>query len=410
VACEWRSAQLGDVTELITGFPFQSERYTDDPVAPRLLRGDNVVQGSLRWDGAKRWPRDATDGLDNYWLRDGDIVLAMDRPWIEAGLKYAAIRSSDLPALLVQRVACLRGTSELHTRFLKYVIGSQAFTDHVLTVQTGTAVPHISGGQIKSFHFSLPPLAEQRAIAHILGTLDDKIELNRRMNETLEVIARAIFKSWFVDATEDGLPKGWRNGTVSDLATISRDGLNPGEFPDEIFDHYSIPAFDEGRTPKPETGDVIKSNKFIIPHGCVMVSKLNPRIPRVWLPDVRGENRAVCSTEFLITTPKPGVSREYLFCFFSNEAFVSVFATMVTGTSGSHQRVKPESLLGMDAVIPPPPVMQSFTDATQPLLERINHNIAEARTLAALRDALLPKLLSDELRVPAAAKLLEVHA
>ena len=100
MAGEWRSVQLGDVTELITGFPFQSERYTDDPVAPRLLRGDNVVQGSLRWDGVKRWPRDATAELDNYWLRDGDIVLAMDRPWIEAGLKYAAIRSSDLPALL----------------------------------------------------------------------------------------------------------------------------------------------------------------------------------------------------------------------------------------------------------------------------------------------------------------------
>src|SRR5215813_7401869 len=129
MAGEWRSVQLGDVTELITGFPFQSERYTDDPVAPRLLRGDNVVQGSLRWDGVKRWPRDATAELDNYWLRDGDIVLAMDRPWIEAGLKYAAIRSSDLPALLVQRVARLRGTSELHTRFLKYVIGSRAFTD-----------------------------------------------------------------------------------------------------------------------------------------------------------------------------------------------------------------------------------------------------------------------------------------
>src|SRR5262245_13558449 len=136
-------------------------------------------------------------------------------------------------------------------------------------------------------------------------------------------------------------------------------------------------------------------------HSLVMhpVSKLNPRIPCIWLPDVSGKNRAVCSTEFLVTIPKPGVSREYLFCLFSNEAFISVFRTMVTGTSGSHQRVKPESLLEMGAVIPPPPVIQSFTDASQPLLGRINHNIAEARTLAALRDALLPKLLSGELRV-----------
>ncbi len=264
----------------------------------------------------------------------------------------------------------------------------------------GTTQKNLLLKDFRTFTVHVPPLSEQRAIASILGALDDKIELNRRMNETLEAMARSLFKSWFVDATQAGLHKDWREGKVNDLATLSRDSLNPGEFPDETFDHYSIPAFDEGRTPKPETGDAIKSNKFIVSPDCVLVSKLNPRIPRVWLPDLRTENRAICSTEFLVATPKPGVSREFLFCLFTNETFISVFTTMVTGTSGSHQRVKPESLLGMDAVIPPRSVMVSFTDATAPLLERINHNIAESRTLAALRDALLPKLLSGELRLP----------
>ena len=248
----------------------------------------------------------------------------------------------------------------------------------------------------------IPPLFEQRAIASVLGSLDDKIELNRRMNETLEALAQSLFKSWFVDATQSALPKGWREGKVSDLATLSRDGLNPGEFPDETFDHYSLPAFDEGRTPKPERGDTIMSNKFIVQPNCVMVSKLNPRIPRIWLPDMRGQNRAVCSTEFLVATPKPGVSREYLYCLFINESFVSVFTTMVTGTSGSHQRVRPESLLSMDTPLPPAPLIQKFTDTVAPMLKRISQNIHESRTLAALRDALLPKLLSGELRVPAA--------
>lgn len=96
-------------------------------------------------------------------------------------------------------MACLRGKERLDNRFLRYLIGSRSFTDHVLGVQTGTAVPHISGKQIGEFEFHLPPLPEQRAIAHVLGTLDDKIELKRRMNATLEALARAIFKSWFVD-------------------------------------------------------------------------------------------------------------------------------------------------------------------------------------------------------------------
>ena len=196
---EWESVQLGEIVDLLAGFPFKSDRYVNYPKAPRLLRGDNIVQGTLRWDGAKRWPQEATDNLTPYWLREGDVVIAMDRPWIEAGLKFSSIRETDLPALLVQRVARLRGSGRLDTRFLNYVISCRDFTEYVLSVQTGTAVPHISAQQIKEFEFPLPPLPEQRAIAHVLGTLDDKIELNRRMNETLETMARALFKSWFVD-------------------------------------------------------------------------------------------------------------------------------------------------------------------------------------------------------------------
>jgi ATP-dependent DNA helicase RecG len=224
MAGEWREVKLAEVTEFLTGFPFKSEAYSGDSSEPRLLRGDNVAQGFLRWDGVKHWPKAATAGVEAYWLEKGDVILAMDRPWIEAGLKYAAIREADLPALLVQRVARLRGTAALETTFLKYVIGSQAFTEHVLAVQTGTTIPHISGVQIKSFQFRLPPLSEQRAIAHILGTLDDKIELNRRMNETLEAMARALFKSWFVDIDVDRIKEVWV-GIEDPDPTVDRKGI-----------------------------------------------------------------------------------------------------------------------------------------------------------------------------------------
>src|SRR5436309_2937837 len=129
MAADWTSVSIGDVTDLLTGFPFKSERYVADKTAPRLLRGDNVAQGTLRWDGAKRWPQNAVKEVAGYLLCEGDIILAMDRPWIDAGLKYATVRRDDLPALLVQRVARLRGTDRLDTRFLKYVIGSSRFTD-----------------------------------------------------------------------------------------------------------------------------------------------------------------------------------------------------------------------------------------------------------------------------------------
>ncbi|HLA81712.1 MAG TPA: restriction endonuclease subunit S, partial [Thermoleophilia bacterium] len=328
--------------------------------------------------------------------------------------------------------------------FFYYVFSSSEQRNHIQRNAIQTGVPHTNLGILRDTPVRLPTLSEQRAIAHILGTLDDKIELNRRMNETLEAMARALFKSWFVDfdpvrakhalskvegaegrrPTSSGqailglpkqradlfpdsfvdselgeIPEGWRMGKVGDFATLDRDSLNPGEFPDEMFDHFSIPAFDEGRSPKRETGGAIKSNKCIVPPEGVLLSKLNPRIPRIWLPDSRNSHRAVCSTEFLIALPKQGVSREFLFCLFSSDNFADVFATLVTGTSGSHQRVRPESLLAIDTVIPTEPVIHQFTTVAKPLLERISRKIDESCTLAAVRDTLLPKLISGEVRI-----------
>ncbi len=279
---EWPTVQLGEVVDLLTGFPFKSDKYVSDPEAPRLLRGANIAQGNLRWDGTKRWPQEAIENLTPYWLRKGDVVIAMDRPWIEAGLKFSSVRETDLPALLVQRVARLRGRDRLDTRFLSYVIGCHDFTEHVLSVQTGTAVPHISAQQIKEFEFLLPHLPEQRAIARILGTLDDKIELNRRMNETLEASARALFKSWFVDfdpvrAKMEGrhtglpqdiadlfpdrlvnsemgkIPEGWEVFRLDQLANHHTKTTSPSRFSGLEYEHFSIPAYDAGQDGVPLT-------------------------------------------------------------------------------------------------------------------------------------------------------------
>ncbi len=246
---EWTTVRLGDVTDLLTGFPFRSDHYISDTEAPRLLRGDNIAQGRLRWHGAKRWSAEAAAAMEQFCLSEGDVVLAMDRPWIEAGLKFASVQRSDLPALLVQRVARLRGGEGLDTRFLRYVIGCRDFSDYVLSVQTGTAVPHISAWQIEDYEFRLPPVRHQRAIGHILGALDDKIELNRRMNATLEAMARALFRSWFVDfdpvrakmeGRDTGLPK-----VVADMfpdRLVNSDcGAAPEGWPIEsLADHFEV--------------------------------------------------------------------------------------------------------------------------------------------------------------------------
>ena len=167
----WVETTLGAEIDLLAGFAFKSTKYTGSDEGIRLLRGDNIVQGLLRWDDAKRWPESDTSEYSRYQLRDGDVVLAMDRPWVKAGLKHAMISKSDLPCLLVQRTARLRCGPKIENRFLMHLIGCAEFTHHILGVQTGIGVPHISGQQIADFRFLRPPIAEQRRIADNLESV-----------------------------------------------------------------------------------------------------------------------------------------------------------------------------------------------------------------------------------------------
>ena len=362
------------------------------------------------------------------WMRRGipqrgDVVMTTEAPLGEvAQLGGARIA-------LAQRVITLRGKlGVVDNTFLKFLLQSQPVQEQLRSRATGTTVLGIRQSELRKISLTLPPLAEQKAIAAVLGALDDKIELNRRMNATLEAMARALFQSWFVDfdpvrAKMDGrkpvgldpataalfpdsfrdselghIPKGWRVGRVDEVSDFSRASVTPAEFPEETFDHYSLPAFDDGRAPRAELGKTILSNKLVVCHDSVLLSKLNPHIPRIWLPDLRPNRRSVCSTEFMVTTPRAGITREFLFSLFTGPAFASVYGTLVTGTTGSHQRIRPESVLGMQALIPPVGVIGAFGTLTKPMFDRIHANLQQSRTLATLRDMLLPKLLSGELR------------
>ncbi len=197
----WVETRLGAEIDLLTGFPFKSLQYTDSDNSVRLLRGDNIIQGTLRWDDVKKWPASDTAEYKRYELSAGDVVLAMDRPWVKAGLKRAQISPDDLPCLLVQRTARLRGIGRLNNRFLVYLISSDAFTRHILGVQTGIGVPHISGQQIKDFEFLRPPLKEQTRLAdqlHEVSTETQRLaSLYQRKLTALDELKKSLLHQAF---------------------------------------------------------------------------------------------------------------------------------------------------------------------------------------------------------------------
>lgn len=312
-------------------------------------------------------------------------------------------------------------------RFISYFLRSvdfQAFNDK-------SSVPGVNRNDLHRYEVVVPEnVDEQRAIAGVLGALDDKIEQNRRTALALEKLARAIFRAWFVDfepvkakaasATSfpsmpqpvfDALPtrfadsaigpvpEGWDVGVVKNLAVLSKSQVKPQDNPEEIFDHFSIPAFDAGMRAAVEAGSAIKSNKFVVVEGCVLLSKLNPRIARIWLPPPADRKRQISSTEFLVFVPKRTLDRHYLYCQFEQREFRDELAQGASGTSNSHQRVRPDDVLKRFVVLPSVSVRDAFADIADPMFALIMANHKESAKLAEIRDYLLPKLLSGKVRI-----------
>jgi len=158
----WTVASIEDLSYLDVGFAFKSEEFSESGI--RLLRGENIEPGALRWTDTRYWPKSKLDPFRSLLVGEGDIVLAMDRPLISTGLKIARARADDLPCLLVQRMARFRLVDESMVGFLFLALNTEAFRRHLLGGQTGTQLPHISGGQISSFPVLIPPVAEEKRI------------------------------------------------------------------------------------------------------------------------------------------------------------------------------------------------------------------------------------------------------
>ena len=394
----------------------------------------NVKDGNLTMEGCAFVSPAVANQAGRFNLREGDILIALTG-YIG---NIAIVKNRDLPAVLNQRVGLFSvlDASRLDNSFLFYLLRNPDMRESIEGLGYGSAQPNVSPTLVQNVTTSLPPIPEQRAIAHVLGTLDDKIELNRRMTETLEAMARALFKSWFVDfepvrAKMEGrwrrgeslpglpadhydlfpeklvdselgeIPEGWEVGQFSDVATQLRDNENPAMSPDTVFSHFSIPAHDAGKMPIRELGKSIGSSKSRVPRDVVLISKLNPETERVWLVDVVSGERAICSTELLVLRAKPPFQRSYVYCLARSPLFRLQIESLVTGTSKSHQRAPAGAILSLGMTIPSASVIEAFEQSASELLTLSMVCRRESRTLAVQRNSLLPKLVSGKLKVSA---------
>jgi type I restriction enzyme S subunit len=172
----WRVGKCGFYLSILSGFAFPSTGFSDEETDTKLLRGINVGVSRLKWNETVYWRRSPDDGLDVYEMREGDLVIGMDRPLISEGMRVAKVKGADLPCLLLQRVASLKTGEKLDSDYLLGLLSSEMFVAHFAPETTGVSVPHISPEQINNFVIPVPPVAEQKAIAAFVGLESAKLD------------------------------------------------------------------------------------------------------------------------------------------------------------------------------------------------------------------------------------------
>ena len=369
------------------------------------------------------------EGLNNSsakWIDANSVIVAM------YGATAGRVAIAKVPMTTNQACCNLMiDSSKADYNFIYYYL-SMSYKQ-LLNMANGAAQQNLNAQVIKDFVVSLPDIQEQRAIASFLSSLDDKIAVNKKICENLEAQAQALFKHWFVDFEpfKDGnfcanreqnetcfnsaevqpkitgkackfveselglIPEGWKVGTLGDIVELRKPSIKPQN--NILYTHYSIPAFDNNKHPSFDEGSTIKSNKFGIHDGAVLLSKLNPSTKRIWYTGNVPEN-SVSSTEFLPFYSKNKEFTPFIYCYLNCDINYREIANGAKGTTNSHQRIDANSILTRGLAYSEEAI-KKFCDCCQYLMELILEANQESSRLATLRDALLPKLMSGQIKV-----------
>ncbi len=397
---EWRSSTWGEEISLEYG---------------KALRGYDAVNGAYRVFGSN-----GPIGWTTEALTPGPGVI-LGRKGAYRGVQY-----SPDPFYVIDTAYYVSPKTELDMRWLYYAIQHYKLGE----IDDGSPIPSTTRAAVYVRGLEVPPFPEQRAIAHILGALDDKIELNRRMNATLEGMARALFKSWFVDfdpvrakleGRDTGLPaeiaalfpdgfegsevgevpRGWRLGTLSEFASLNSESWSRATRP-ALIRYVDLTNTKWGRIEAiTEYGqqDAPSRAQRVLRPGDTIIGTVRPGNGSFAYVS---EDGLTGSTGFAVLRPRKAQYQEFVYLAATTGDNIGMLAHLADG--GAYPAVRPEIVASTQVVCPTDAILLAFARITNPLLAKMAQNERESRTLAALRDALLPKLISGEVRVGEAAQ------
>ncbi len=447
---EWEEVCIGDVAKLQGGYAFKSKDFSISGVP--VVKIKNIQNGNVRFHDSQHFPTDMVDAkLDRFFVNKGDVLIAMTGQG-SVGRVGRVVCMEDDSALLNQRVGkFIPDETKVDLNYLYYVISEPNYENALFMAGSGSGQPNLSPSQIESFTLNLPPLPEQKAIAHILGSLDDKIELNRQMNQTLEQMAQALFKSWFVDfdpvldnalaagnaipeelqdransrialgakrkplpeaiqklfpaafvfneELDKWVPEGWRVSSVEDSLSVNPRVKLPKGSMAKFADMKALPTSGFSID-----GVIIKEltsggSKF--EQGDILLARITPCLEngKTGIVDFLNHGESgFGSTEFIVLRGKGAIKTPFVACLSRESSFRDHCILNMVGSSG-RQRVQNAAFNNYYIALPKDELLLKFNELSEVQFKKITKQDKEINSLTNLRATLLPKLISGEVRV-----------
>ena len=411
----WKEYKLGDFAEVQNGYAFKSSDFAE--VGVPVIKIKNIANSKVEFKDVQYYSQPLDKKLNQFIIRKDDILISMTGSHVNqiaSAVGKVGKYQFDSPALLNQRVGkvYIKNADIAEHNYLYYFLNRFETQFELASCAGGSAnQANISPSQIKNLKVQLPPINEQKKISSILSSLDDKIELNRQTNQTLEAIAQAIFKEWFVDFNFPGatgemqdrelgeIPKGWKVGKLGDVLTV-KGGTTPSTKIAEYWDgdfHWATPKDLSNlqspvllRTERKITEKGVKQiSSGVLSKGTLLMSSRAP-IGYLAITDI-----PVSINQGFIAINGTKLSNIYLL-FWLKQNMEKVVAR---ANGSTFLEISKTAFKQIEIVVPSKEVVESFNKVATPLFEQIKDNEEQTKTLTQLRDSLLPKLMKGEINL-----------
>lgn len=413
---DWKEYSLSEIVEIIGG-------GTPKRSNPRFWNGNIPWLSVKDFNHSNRYVSFSEESITEEGLKNSSTKLLLPGQLIiSARGTVGALAQLKKEMAFNQSCYGLNGKGNLVINDFLYYLLKHSLTN-IQKITHGAVFDTITKNTFEHIKVKLPPIPLQQKIADILGSLDDKIELNRQMNHTLEAMARAIFKSWFVDfdpvyakmegrdyplppeimdlfpdeleESELGLiPKGWRVRTLENLADNPKNVVNPYEV-NESTNYIGLEHMPRRKIALDswDYSKKVTSNKYSFRKGNILFGKLRPYFHKVGIAPIDG----ICSTDIIVINGIDKIFQQYLLFLMSSVEFVDTVSAASTGTK--MPRTDWKYMQSYKIPIPPKIILMKFDSIVEPMVEKISLNVHVSKSLEKIREVVLPKLMSGELNV-----------